>query len=293
MAALYNEGKAIDAVLRHIEARDGSARQNDGRSPDDEQDPDPKRRVDYVCTVGTQIHAFEHTGIEPFSDQIKMQVDNAKLFAPVMAGYKQIPPTEYWELHVPVDASVGLSGRKIKKVQDALIDWINANAATLPVKRFGDRLPYATDRESIPDVPFRFALYRYSMPQSSPMAEQFWRREFITGDLEARRTTRLEQTCRDKNAKLAIWKQKDGARTVLVLEEDDISSTNAELVYHAMMRAEAGKPDPPDEIYLVSTFLPELWRVTCLRRFGRNYYDDDGERFLPFDPADLTQLTKR
>jgi hypothetical protein len=60
-----------------------------------------------------------------------------------------------------------------------------------------------------------------------------------------------------------------------------------------MMRAEEGKPDPPDEIYLVSTFLPELWRVTCLRRFGRNYYDDDGERFLPFDPADLTQLTKR
>ena len=52
------------------------------------------------------------------------------------------------------------------------------------------------------------------------------------------------------------------------------------------------KPDPPDEIYLVSTFLPELWRVTCLRRFGR-YYDDDRERFLPFDPADLTQLTKR
>jgi hypothetical protein len=32
MAAVYNEGKAIDAVIQHIEARDFSARLNDGRS---------------------------------------------------------------------------------------------------------------------------------------------------------------------------------------------------------------------------------------------------------------------
>src|SRR5947208_16983654 len=35
MAERYNEGKAIDAVLRRIEAREASARLNDGRSPDD------------------------------------------------------------------------------------------------------------------------------------------------------------------------------------------------------------------------------------------------------------------
>ena len=67
MAAMYNEGKAIDAVVRHIEARDACSRLSDGRSPDDEQDPDPKWRVDYFCTVGTQLHAF----VEPFPNQIK------------------------------------------------------------------------------------------------------------------------------------------------------------------------------------------------------------------------------
>ena len=103
---------------------------------------------------------------------------------------------------------------------------------------------------------------------------------------------RLEQTCRDKFAKLAIWKQNEAARSVLVMEENDISSTNAERVFNALMRAETGKPDAPDEIYLVSTFLPEIWRVTCLRRVGKDYYDD-GERFHPFDPANLAQLTKR
>jgi len=52
MAAGYNEGKAIDAVLRYIATRDQTVRQSDGRSPDDLNDPDPLRRVDYVCTVG-------------------------------------------------------------------------------------------------------------------------------------------------------------------------------------------------------------------------------------------------
>jgi hypothetical protein len=71
MADRYNEGKVIDAVLRCIEAREGAARLDDGWSPDDQQDPDKDRRVDYVCTVGRQLYAFEHTGIEPYENQIK------------------------------------------------------------------------------------------------------------------------------------------------------------------------------------------------------------------------------
>jgi hypothetical protein len=34
MAARYNEGKAIDAVLRRIEAREAVLRSNDGWSPE-------------------------------------------------------------------------------------------------------------------------------------------------------------------------------------------------------------------------------------------------------------------
>jgi phage terminase large subunit-like protein len=67
MAGRYNEGKAIDAVLQRIEARDQALRMDDGRSPDDLSDPDPMKRVDYVCTVDHVLYAFEHTGIEPFT----------------------------------------------------------------------------------------------------------------------------------------------------------------------------------------------------------------------------------
>ena len=59
-----------------------------------------------------------------------------------------------------------------------------------------------------------------------------------------------------------------------------------------MTHAEAGRPDAPDEIFLVSTMRANPWWVTCLRRPGANYHDDD-ERFYELDPASLTQLTKR
>ena len=48
----YNEGLVLDAVIRLIEGRKECCRDGDGRSPDDLNDPDPQRRVDYVCSIG-------------------------------------------------------------------------------------------------------------------------------------------------------------------------------------------------------------------------------------------------
>ena len=168
MAARYNEGKAIDAVIRRIEAREAVIRAGSGWSPDEQRDPDEDRRVDYVCTLGNQFYAFEHTG-----------------------------------------------------------------AATLPVTRYGDRYPYSSQKESAPGV----ALYRWSVPDCR-LSGAFWRREFILGDLEEARRARLKRVCDDKFAKLLRWQQDEGARTVLVMEENDLSSTNHQA--EAMARAEAG-----------------------------------------------------
>ncbi len=292
MADRYNEGKAIDAVLRYIEAREALSQLGDGHSPDDLKDADPERRVDYVCTVGNQLYAFEHTGIEPFENQIEMEVHNEKLFRPVMERFdRRAPAGEYWELHIPVEASVGLSGPKIKNVQTGLINWIAANSTMLPVTRFGNRYPYSAQKETTSGVPFRFALYRWSVPHCE-LSGRCWRREFISGDLEKARQARLERTCDDKFTKLAKWKRDEGARSILVMEENDLSSTNHQLVAEGMARAEAGRPDKPDEIFLVSSIRPSPWWVTCLRREGKNYYDD-GERYHELDPTVLTQLTRR
>ncbi len=121
MADRYNEGKALDAVLRFIEERDNAPRENDGRSPDELNDPDEQRRVDYVCTVGQTLYAFEHTGIEPFLNQIRFEGHNQKLFDPIMKRFDHRSDREFWELIVPVDASAGLTVNDVGPVQDALI----------------------------------------------------------------------------------------------------------------------------------------------------------------------------
>jgi hypothetical protein len=293
----YNEGKAIDAVLRQIEARERSSRQDDGRSPDDLMDPDPQRRVDYVCTVGDQLYAFEHTGIEPFDNQIEMEVRNRTLFEPIHECFdRRRADGEFWQLYVPVEASVRLKGAEVNRVRDALIRWIKANAAGFPLIRYGDRFanPYLGERVS--GVPFPVSLHRWSFngraSGRSPLSNRFQIVYSLTSDLESARLARLQKACEKKFPKLAAWRRDNGARTVLVLEENDISSTNHQLVADSMSLAETGASDPPDEIFLVSTDIAELWWVTCLRRKGKSYYDN-GERFHEFDPAALTKLTRR
>jgi hypothetical protein len=295
MAERYNEGKAIDAVLRRIEARENLSRREDGRSPDDLRDSDPERRVDYVCPVGQQLYAFEHTGIEPFENQITLEEHNRKLFAPVIERFdNRSSDTEFWEFYHTVEATDAMSSAKLKTVQNALISWIGSNAATLPLIRYGDRYPYSASRESAADVPFRFSLYRWSMHdfQRSPLSGRFSRHALVKGDVETARQVRLKRTCDDKFGKLAKWKRDEGARSVLILEESDLSLTNHQLVANAMTSAEAGRSDTLDEIFLVTTIRPNPWWVTCLRRPGKTYYDD-GERFFELDPANLIQLTKR
>ena len=296
MASRYNEGKAIDAVLRRIEARDQVVRLDDGRSPDDLNDPDPLRRVDYVCTVGKILHAFEHTGIEPFADQIELEVHNRKLFGPIVTRFSNRPDRELWKFHVPVHASAGLTGAQIRRVQDALITWIEANVSRLPVTLLYDRYANPHLGETVPGVPFPVSLHRGSLdsdhfPRGSPLCGQFMMEYFVADDVELARTARLQKACEDKFPKLAAWKR-DGAKSILVLEENDLSLTNHQRVADALAPAMVAMPDVADEIFLVSISIVDKWWITCLRRAGKTYYDDD-ERFHEIDPATLIGLTKR
>ncbi len=297
MASRYNEGKTIDAVLRRIEARDNTIRMNDGRSPDDLRDPDPLRRVDYVCTVGHTLYAFEHTGIEPFADQIELGVHNQKLFGPLIERFDHRADQEFWEFHVPVEASAGLTLAQANRVRDALIEWIDTNSARFPVTQLYDRYANPCLGETVSGVPFPFSLHRGSLagphfPPESPLCGRFTVKYWAPENLEQARMERLRKACGGKYPKLARWKQDAGARTVLILEENDLSLTNHQRVTDALFPAEATMPDAADEVFLVSTHIADRWWVTCLRRAGKTYYDD-GERFHEVAPGELTQLTSR
>jgi hypothetical protein len=66
----FNEGKACDAVIRWIEMRENALRQQ-LRFPEQEQHQHP---VELTWLIGNRLFAFEHTGIEPFENQIRLEV---------------------------------------------------------------------------------------------------------------------------------------------------------------------------------------------------------------------------
>jgi hypothetical protein len=283
----FNEGRALDAVLRRIEERDGCRRGDDVRSPERERHAAP---IDLACTMGGRLFAFEHTGIEPFPGQIEGEEHSRSLFRPIADGLAgALPSAESFELHVPVDATVGLRRGEVPQIRDAIVRWVRETAPTLPIAPYG-RYITPIRKLTLPGVPFPVSLHRFAA--MGPMRGRFSVVHLVSGDLETARLDRISEACAKKFGKLAEWKRSYGALTVLVLEEADIQLTNAQRVAEALARAEDSRADRPDEVYLVSTSLDDLWHVTCLRREGRDYYDD-GERFWPIDPAALVSLTER
>jgi hypothetical protein len=208
MANRDNEGKALDAVLRFIETRDNALRKDLGRSPDDpnDPDPDPLRRIDYVCTIGQTLYAFEHTRIEPFPNQIRLAEHNQKLFDPVIERFDHRPDLEVWDLYVPVEASATVND--VGQVQQALVKWIDANWERISVVPRYERRADSLSWEKAERVPFRFSLRRtISQAKSSALEGRFFFRPIAPANLEQPRAARLRTACERKSPKVAKWKQ--------------------------------------------------------------------------------------
>jgi hypothetical protein len=78
MTLTFNEGKACDAVIRVLEAREGANRY-DVRFPEQEGHAAP---IEVACHIGDRLFAFEHTGIEPFPGHMQMEREADWLFGP-------------------------------------------------------------------------------------------------------------------------------------------------------------------------------------------------------------------
>jgi len=117
----FNEGKACDAILRRLEAREGAGRTN-LRLPERERHPAP---VELACEIGDRLFAIEHTGIEPFAGHMQLEAEAGVHFRPIetmVAGH--LPPNEHFELHMPVKATQGLKGGALRRVRETIASWI-------------------------------------------------------------------------------------------------------------------------------------------------------------------------
>jgi hypothetical protein len=279
----FNEGKACDAVIRHIETREQSLRQ-DVRSPEREGHTAP---VELTCIIGGHPYAFEHTAIEPFEGQIELEA--RAHFEPLRTAFSsRILPGEYYELHAPAGATLGLTKSQISGAISALDDWIQAEGPRLGLTPLGLKgTPVVRHADAV--IPFKVDLYRYSFP--TPPGGLSVVHE--VNNLEDLRMRRIRRACENKLPKLALWKTL-GARTILILEGVDDQLTNPIDVARLVLHAEKAVGNEPDEIYFVFSAI-EPWSVWHIRVDARSFFDliNPDDRAWEVDPQTLSQLTNR
>jgi hypothetical protein len=181
---------------------------------------------------------------------------------------------------------LGLNDRAARPIQDGLARWILTTGPGLPTARPG-RYLLPIQKITPPSVPFAVSLHRW--PRDG-FPFPFVIRHFVEGDVEAGRLPRIRGAYNKKVPKLMQWK-KSGARSILILEEDDIFLTNHFNVADALFQIEGSSADRPDEVYLLSVFTSK-WLITRLRVGGTTLYDMPvDERFWETDPSALVNLT--
>jgi hypothetical protein len=175
-------------------------------------------------------------------------------------------------------------------VQDALIKWIETNSGRIPVvPRWGRHGAFSW--ELLATFRSCFRCVGRSQGGASGFLGKLLLRPIAPDGLEKQRAARPLKACEDKLPKRAKWKQDSGARTVLVLEEDDLSLTNHFKVADALTQAEAMRTDVADEAFMVSTATAKTWWVVSLR--GAGMVDEEPMPHKEFDPKELTKLTSR
>jgi hypothetical protein len=284
----FNEGKVCEAIVRHLEAREGVTRA-DVQSPEAAHHADP---VELTWKFGNQLFALEHTGIEPFDNHMRLEAEAKRHFDPIRDALKDVLPAEVIELHVPVKAMLGLKKADVVLIQAAITAWVRQTAPTLRTRSYADYIGDVPWTEVL-GVPFEIRLFRFAnLTQQNGWVQIV---HSVVGDSEQQRRDRLRRACDKKFPKLAAWRQKRGARTILVLEENDIQLTNYAIVAEAYLPLALGRMDRPDETYLVSSCV-EPWSVWPILIGNQTLHDlaiDDYVQRWEVDPTTLPSATTR
>lgn len=284
----FNEGKVCEAILQYLETREG-CRRSEQNSPESINHAHP---VELTWKFGTQLYALEHTGIEPFDEHMRLTAESPHHFDPIKSALTDILKKDILEIHVPAKAMQKRSKAEIVQIQNALIDWIRRKVPELRTRSYADHIgdiPW----ETVPNVPFSIRLFRFeNLTKSSGWVKIV---HVLNGNLDQQRSDRLQRACDKKFPKLAAWKRNHGARTILVLEDNDIQLTNYEAVAKAYIPLALKRNNRPDETYLVSTCTPP-WNAWPLMIDDQTLYSrcvDGYASRWEIDPTGLTPATSR
>jgi hypothetical protein len=285
----FNEGKVCEAIVRRLEQRLNAPRM-DMRWPEDERHPFP---VELAFTVGGQLFALEHTGIEPFGGHVQMDAEADRLFTPIVDALKNALGTAaVFELMIPANALRGRKMPEVRGIQQALIAWVKATAPTVPAQRYGDYKKTSVGPVTIPGVPFAVSLYRF---EPALVHGHHFQLTHLVKNGEQLRKDRISEAVERKFPKLAAWKRDHKARTILVLEDNDIQLTNQAIVTETFLPLALARQDRPDETYVIASCM-DPWHAWPVLIDGTSYFDfaQNGDaQDWAIEPAKLSGLTRR
>ena len=217
--------------------------------------------VDFHLMLGTREYAIEHTRIEAVPGLIRTGEGYAQLIKPVIAELSgTLPgPADYW-LYFPLDTHLGVKKAELDRIRQGLIAWVRVKAQCLYERNLNrlereHKSPRYIDSIEANPPGFHFPVRLWVRPALSGSERgTLGHARYAPGneELEARRAVRLRQALSRKSPKLQRCKE-DGARTVLVLESDDITLTDHVAVGECLAGLLSERTDLPDEIYLVET----------------------------------------
>jgi hypothetical protein len=214
-----------------------------------------------------------------------------RLFDPIKRGVSSaLSPNEILELKIPVGALTDRGNKDLKRIQDALVRHVIVTAPGVPVRSYAD---YIGDLKPVtpPGVPFPVTLYRFD---SVGLPARFQITHSLQGNRYVLRAERIRLACKKKFPKLAAWKASDRARTILVLEDNDIQLTNPQIVAETFLPIAMARNDRPDETYMLMT-CTEPWYGWPILIDNMTYFDLAKRHPVHFeiDPAELTTVTAR
>jgi hypothetical protein len=286
----FNEGKVCEAIVRRLEKREQQLRAN-LRWPEKEHHRHP---VEVVFELGSQLYALEHTGIEPFDGHMRMEAQTEKLFAPITNALKDTLGTDaLFEFHLPINSLSGRKPAQLSTIQQGIIDWVKETAPTIPKRPFPDYKGNGVGPSRPANVPFDLMLFRFEPPI---VPGKYFQIRHTVENIEKLRTDRMQGAIDKKFPKLAAWKTNEGAKTILVLEQNDIQLTNPSIVADVYLPLAKAREDRPDETYLVASCMSPNWWMWPILIGDRTYYDyaqSDDPSYWEFEPSKLASLTKR
>jgi hypothetical protein len=261
----FNQDRVCEAIIRHLEAREGHQRADVCCRDDGADIAGVDARVEMTFSIGGQLYALEHTGIEPFDGFVEMNNEGGRLFEPLRQSLTGLlDPGSTYELTIRLHALSGRRKNDVQKRHDALRQWVLDTAPTIPKPPYGDLRCGQADGTAM-NMPVTLRRWHSRVPG------YFMIRHSVP-KIEESRAARILRACDTKLPKLEVWRRNAKARTVLVLEENDIQTTNVTLVCDAYLAAVKARTDIPDETWLVSTE-HDPWYAHPLLVGGRTYYD--------------------